>query len=397
MVIAWKYGVSETVDAYVLVFYLLNWPIVVWFSILTVALVPLVARLRVNSPQEIQQFRNEVFGFSLIVGTIVSVSYYFLLPFLLKMGWVGLSTGTLDHATDFATGLAPIAIIGIVISLFSAWMLAYEHHRNTLFEGIPALVILLILLLPITWIAEPLTLGTVVGFVFHLIALSTVLKRQGLLQLPKFNFQSPVWGDFLKAIGILAISQALMSLSTIIDNFTASHLGAGAISTLNYSNRIITLLLSLGALAISRAILPVFSDMHAKEEKNLRKTAYQWSGVMFLLGIVVLIVSWYLSTSIISIVFERGEFSATDTQNVSEIFRIALLQVPFYYSGLVLVQLLASHRQYNVIAFFAITNVIVKLIGNFVFPDIMGVPGIALSTCIMYVWSTICLFLQRFV
>lgn len=75
-------------------------------------------------------------------------------------------------------------------------MLAYEHHRNTLFEGIPALVILLILLLPITWIAEPLTLGTVVGFVFHLIALSTVLKRQGLLQLPKFNFQSPVWGDF---------------------------------------------------------------------------------------------------------------------------------------------------------------------------------------------------------
>ena len=66
MVIAWKYGVSETVDAYVLVFYLLNWPIVVWFSILTVALVPLVARLRVNSPQEIQQFRNEVFGFSLI-------------------------------------------------------------------------------------------------------------------------------------------------------------------------------------------------------------------------------------------------------------------------------------------------------------------------------------------
>lgn len=113
---------------------------------------------------------------------------------------------------------------------------------------------------------------------------------------------------------------------------------------------------------------------------------------MFLLGIVVLIVSWYLSTSIISIVFERGEFSATDTQNVSEIFRIALLQVPFYYSGLVLVQLLASHRQYNVIAFFAITNVIVKLIGNFVFPDIMGVPGIALSTCIMYVWSTICLF-----
>ena len=48
--IAWRYGVSETVDAYVLVFNLLNMPVLVWFTVLTAVLVPLVKRWRAVFP-----------------------------------------------------------------------------------------------------------------------------------------------------------------------------------------------------------------------------------------------------------------------------------------------------------------------------------------------------------
>ena len=37
--IAWRYGVSEEVDAYLLVLNLVSWPVGVWFSVLTVVLV----------------------------------------------------------------------------------------------------------------------------------------------------------------------------------------------------------------------------------------------------------------------------------------------------------------------------------------------------------------------
>jgi hypothetical protein len=36
MAIAWRYGVSDTVDAYVFVFNLATWPVSLWFGVLTV-------------------------------------------------------------------------------------------------------------------------------------------------------------------------------------------------------------------------------------------------------------------------------------------------------------------------------------------------------------------------
>ena len=40
MAIAWRYGVSAHVDAYVLVLNLVTWPVSIWFNILSIALVP---------------------------------------------------------------------------------------------------------------------------------------------------------------------------------------------------------------------------------------------------------------------------------------------------------------------------------------------------------------------
>lgn len=46
MAIAWRFGASSTVDAYVLVFLAATWPISIWFSVLCLALVPLGKLLR---------------------------------------------------------------------------------------------------------------------------------------------------------------------------------------------------------------------------------------------------------------------------------------------------------------------------------------------------------------
>lgn len=393
MTIAWRYGISEIVDAYVFVFTLIVWPASIWFSILTVVLVPLVARLRVNCQSEIRRFRSELLGFTLILGVLLSALVYLVFPYILNASWTGLSVTTLHLANKFAIGLAPLVLLNVVISLFSAWMLASCHHRNTLFEAIPALVLLGVLLLPSAWVAEPLLWGTLAGVAFQLAALSVPLKQRGELQMPHFSFHSPAWKGFWNAMGVLLISQTLMSFTGIIDQFTAANLGTGAISTLSYSGRVLSLLLSLGAMAIGRAILPVFSDMKARGIGDLKRTAFQWSGWMFLLGFGVLLIAWLLSPWAVAILFERGEFSAMDTKSVSEVLRWGLVQVPFYFAGLVMVQLLASEQRYGVIAFLAITNLLVKIFCNFLLAEWMGVSGIALATGLMYVWSTICLYI----
>lgn len=393
MALAWRYGISETVDAYVFVFTLILLPVSIWLSILTVVLVPLLTRLRNGNSQETPRFMSELTGLTLILGIVFSALLYFIFPSILDTGWTGLSESTLKLAINFTTGLAPVALFGVMTSLYSAYLLANSQHRNTLFEAIPALVILIALLLPTTWITEPLILGTLVGVFFQLIALSIPLKQRSELHVPSFNFDSPAWKGFWNAIGILAVSQTLMAFINVIDQFTAASLGAGAISTLSYSNRILALLIGLGATAISRAILPVFSDIQSTGIANIRKIAFQWSTGMFLLGTGVFVITWWLSPWVVEILFERGEFTAVDTQRVSEVLRWGLIQVPFYFAGLVMVQLLASQQRYKVIAFFALTNLLVKVIFNWVLAKWMGVSGIALATAVMHVWSTACLFI----
>src|SRR4051812_7345428 len=71
--VAYRYGLSEELDAYLFVFNLVTWPVAVWFSVLTVVLVPLEARVRQQSPADLPYFRSQLLGLALIVAAILSI------------------------------------------------------------------------------------------------------------------------------------------------------------------------------------------------------------------------------------------------------------------------------------------------------------------------------------
>ena len=102
MAIAWRYGVSETVDAYIFVFNLINLPVSVWFSVLTVVLAPLAARIRHDNPAEVPRFRGELLGLTMIVGLGLGCLAWFGLLLLLRAGWIGLSDQALAEALHMA-------------------------------------------------------------------------------------------------------------------------------------------------------------------------------------------------------------------------------------------------------------------------------------------------------
>ena len=58
MTIAYRYGVSDQVDAYLFIYNLISWPVGVWFSILTIV-VALAARVRQAASAELPQLFRE--------------------------------------------------------------------------------------------------------------------------------------------------------------------------------------------------------------------------------------------------------------------------------------------------------------------------------------------------
>lgn len=392
--IAWRYGISPTVDAYVFIFNLVNWPVSVWFSILTVVLVPLAARLRNDNKTELPRFRSELLAFTLLLGIGLGALFWIGLPFLLVKGWAGLTGKALAQALNMAGPLSLMLPLGLIVSLFSAWMMAGGRHRNTLLEAVPALVILLALLMPPGWMPEPLIWGTVAGIALQMLALGLPLKRAAELNLPIFRYQSPSWQGFWGGIGVLSVGQLLTSLTGIVDQFLAASLSTGALSSLSYANRILGLILGMGAMAIGRAALPVFSQARVSGGTDVNALAMKWALWMFLGGIGVAFINMMLSHYLIQLLFERGAFTADNTLVVAILYNWSLIQVPFYFSALVLVSVLASGGHYVLIALSGASNLLFKLLFALPLVKHFQLNGLVISNSAMYAVSLTILYLM---
>ena len=390
IIIAWRYGVSSTVDAYVFTLNFVSLPIGIWFSILSAVLIPLLSQLRQTSPAEIVRFRAELFGATVIIGLGVSVISYFGLFWFINSGSSGLPESTANQALRMLPFLSLIIPFGLLISLFSTLLLSLEKHRNTLLESVPALVIIVALLLPPGIIPEPLVWGTVAGFALHMASLALPLYHTHELTKPTLSFRSPAWQGFWAGIGIMAIGQILMSLTGIIDQLFAARLDEGSISTLNYANRIMALILGLGATAIGRSVFPVLSQMAGKPATlhRARSAALKWTVVMFGLGILMLAILWPLADFFVKLLFERGAFTSENTQEVAFIFQFLLLQLPFYFSSIVLVQLFTSKKKYKTLLVSGLIGLVIKIITGYLLITKFGLLGLASSTVFLHLSIT---------
>lgn len=387
MAVASRYGISEVVDGYLFVFNLVTLPVNIWFSVLTVVLLPLAARMR-SDPAQLHRFRTQLLGLTLALGFGLGIAAWVGIPSLLRSGWAGLSADARNAALTASGPLALLAPMGVLVGLLSAWLLSREQHANTLIEGIPAMTILATLvLIPATTI-QPLLWGTVAGFGLQLLILA-VLQGKHAFEIPSLKRTAPQWESFWSGFGVMVLAQSIMSVTAIIDQFFAARLGSGAIATLGYANRIIFLILGLGATAISRATLPVFSQAGAGGEgSTTRRLALRWTVVMIAASVPVLLVAWILAPWGVNLLFHRGAFTSENVTTVSSLFQILLLQVPSYFAGLVLVSWINSQSRYVLLLIAAVAGFVIKLGGTAILVHHYGINGIALGTALMYLLTT---------
>lgn len=384
MTVAYRYGLAAEVDTYQFLYNLISWPIGIWCSVLTAVLVPLAVRMRVSDATEIPRFRAELLAVGLLVGCLLALFAWLAIRTALLMGNNGLPDSMARMADTALPVLVLMLPLGVLIALQSAWMLSAGQHVNTLFDAIPSLFIGgAVLAFPGVGIA-PLVWGTVAGCGAHLLALLVPAVRGRAIEAPSFSWTSPQWRWFWQGFGIMLAGQALMSLTTVIDQFYAVSLGTGANATLGYANRVLSLVLALAAVAVSRATLPVFSRCGADGSGSLHEVATYWARMMFAAGVAAMLACHVLAPWVIKLLFERGQFGADDTRQVAAALRFGLPQLPFYFSSMVLVSYALSQQRYHLIFWCGVLGCLAKVLGNMLLIPSLGVNGIALATSFVY-------------
>lgn len=385
--IAARYGTSEIVDAYLFVFNLLTWPVAVWFSVLSVVLVPVAARLRQSEPKELASMQGALLVASLAIGSVLGVAVWGLLSILLASSVLVLPASTAALARDMLVWLTPLVPLGFVAGLYSAWLMAIGRYANTLMEAVPPLVILAVVMGAVSSGAAPLVWGTLIGFALHLVVLGGYLGRLKALARPRLSSPSRHWQAFWWSVGVMTIGQALSTASGVIDQVMAAPLGAGAIATLGYASRILALIVGLIAVAVSRVTLPVFSNMRAANDPRLLRLSLNWACLLFVAGSIGAILTYWLAPWGVAVLFERGAFTAEDSRAVAHVFSFALPQLPFYCAGLVLTTHLVAKGQYWTLTSIGAVNLAVKVAANWALIPVFGVAGITLATGVMYAIS----------
>ncbi len=393
MAVAYRYGVSDAIDAYQFTMVMANWLPVTIVGALSVVLIPVLVRTRYDDKASRARFLGELQGWMIACGTVLAVATYIAWPWVLEWGGAGLPEQARRMSGDLLFAFAPAALLTLMTGLSAARLRAHERHINTLLDSVPAVVILVWVLLAATVDdVGPLLWGTLIGYAIQSAwLLWLAAKADGMWGRPRLGLSAHQWPDLVKAAGVMLLGQIAMSFVGPIDQYTAAGLGANANSTLGYASRLLSLLLGVGAASVGRAALPVLADIQARgDRRRARATALKWSVLMVVAGAGVTAVGWLLAPWGVALLFERGAFTAEDTLRVAQVLRWGLLQMPFYFGVLILVQLLASQNRYRIMAAIAVSNFAMKALMNYLLAPVMGPEGIMLATSIMYASSYVC-------
>lgn len=392
MAIAWRYGISEVVDGYLVAFAIANWIPSLWMTVLTLVLVPLLTRSSSFPAGALRRFDAELGVATLVLGVAAAVFAVVATLVALHVGWLDPNTEGGSRARLAIVGLVPTIVLGTTTVLMSVRLMARGSQANSLFEALPATCLLVaVLAWPSTGLG-PLLAGSIIGAAAQLWASAVLVRRDGWVDRPRFGVSGPVWAAFRRGFGIVCAGQALMSLISVIDPFVASAIGPGSVASLSYASRILALFAAIGTTVVGRALLPVLSSAVASgRDTAAARLACRWAALVFVGGVVLAALGMALAPTLVRLLFERGAFGPDDTTTVAELMRWGMPQLPFYFAGVVLVQWLSSRQRYVAIASVAALCLGAKLAANALLVPVLGVRGLMAATVAMYATSAMAL------
>ena len=96
----------------------------------------------------------------------------------------------------------------------------------------------------------------------------------------------------------------------------------------------------------------------------------------------------YFSEPLTGLLFERGQFTAQDTELVAKVQLFYSPQLTFYVLSTLMVRLVSSLKANKILMWVAGISLVTNVVLNYTFMRWIGLPGIALSTSVVYALST---------
>jgi putative peptidoglycan lipid II flippase len=404
MIIAWRAGAGPEVDAYQIAFILpeiLNH--VVASGFLSVTFIPLFAR-RLMAHGEAEAWRVFsillcIFGSVALMGVGVSMAFA---PQLVAWAAPGLGDPeALAAAVRMTRIILPAQVFFFAGGMLMAVQFAREHFL------LPALAPLIynlgiiaggLLLGP--WLGiEGFAWGVLAGaFAGNLLVQWVGVRRLGLQFRPAWEWRHPDVREFLRLTLPLMVGLTMTFSTEFFFRFFGSYLPAGSIAVLNFSLRVMLILVGIFGQAVGTASYPFMARLAAEnridELNRLLNRTLRYLALVIPFSALLMV----LSPEVVRILFQRGRFDPAATRITAEVLVWFLAGAFAFAAYTVVVRGYFATRNTLFPAVFGTVAVLASLPLYPLGIALMGVEGVALAISfsgVLQVAALFCLWNRR--
>jgi putative peptidoglycan lipid II flippase len=306
-----------------------------------------------------------------------------MLPYMVLICVVAILAGILNAHRHFACpAAAPIVLNVFIISslAFSGWVLHIEPRTQVF------IVAAAVLLAGLTQIFIQLP----------------PLWARGIYVQPAWQVRSEAFKKVILLMGPMVVGLTATQINTLADDFVALWLSGsdekgtfflwlgrqvqyplweGAVSHLFYSQRLYQFPLGVFGISLATAIFPVMSsDAARKDSEAFCATISRGLRCTVFIALPAMAGLWLISRPVVSVVFERGEFTERDTVLTAGTLSFYALGLCGYFAQQVLARAFYSMQDSKTPARSALTAVFINIVLNLTLVWSLGTRGLAAST-----------------
>jgi len=181
-------------------------------------------------------------------------------------------------------------------------------------------------------------IGTLVGGLCQLVVQVPSLFRVGFRFKPDFRFRDPGVRKVLSLMWPAMIAGSAVQINVLLNSMFASFLVGGSVSWLEKAFRLMQLPLGVFGVAVGMVTLPAVSKAATKGiTPEFGRLLSKGTRLVLLLTLPSAVGLLFLAEPIISIIYERGKFSTSDTDMAAAALRTYSIGLVFY-AGIKVVQ-----------------------------------------------------------
>lgn len=209
---------------------------------------------------------------------------------------------------------------------------------------------------------------------------------------PASPFHDAKVKNILKLSVPLLLSNLLVQCNHIIDKIICSLLGEGTVSSYAYANTLEQFVTASFTVSVGLILFSKFSEYVAQNnQKEMTKTLTRSVTMVLWILIPVSLVAVFSAGDIVKIIYQRGSFTAADTQRTAVALIGLCAGIPASAVRELYLRAHYSHQNTKTPLILSLFGVVLNAVLSVALSFVIGILGIALSTSVSVVFTVVLL------